>query len=422
MKIFSDLKNIDIIDLNYSISYLNHSLPKTNTNFLQKFSNIHSILLFTAKQIIKDLISIVRTKSLKDKSLLFYTSVNQYNSLIPLYKKIENSTFVTDSHKTHIRIPMAFGCLISILLAPRFHSLLNQKYRKEKSLILNRYADYFFIEGMLIWWAFYLKIKKPKMIIFSNDHLVWHRILRKAAESNKIPAIYLQHASVTEKFPKLEFDLSLLEGNDAFNKYNKKGISGKVELVGMIKFDKYHSDVNLQNQVKSIGICTNYFDDEARIEKICSVVSSSFNNLNIFLRPHPSDRRYSFYEKMKAKYNVHLSNSTKENSFEYLKKVDVNIAGETSIHLEAALMNVYPIYFQLQESITDNYGYIKNKLVVDVFDNINEIVVLLNELKNKRPNVRERTKYYVDTVNSEYDGKSTELAKYHIMQTFKFPC
>jgi len=123
------------------------------------------------------------------------------------------------------------------------------------------------------------------------------------------------------------------------------------------------------------------------------------------------DERYSFYQKMKDSYNVHLSDSIQENSFEYLKKIDVNIAGESSVHLEAVLMNVYPIYYQFSNKRFDHYGYLKNHLVTDVFDNTNELVNFLNKINNNKQNIRYRVKYYIATVDTEFDGKSTELAK-----------
>jgi hypothetical protein len=413
MKLLHSLKNIDIVDLNYSMSYFSSS--SDNLSKPNRINNVYSISLFAIKQVVKDLLCVLKNRNIKDKNLFFYSSVNQYNALSPLHEKIEDSVFVNLSHKTDTRLPMGLGCLISIILAPRFHFILNREYKNKKHVISNNYVDYFFIEGMYLWWSLYLKIKKPKLIIFSNDHLVWHRVLRKAAEINKVPAIYLQHASVTEKFPKLEFDLSLLEGKDAFNKYSKKGISGEVELVGMPKFDKYYSYINKRNKVITIGICVNMLDNETYIEKLCSSIHSSFNYLEIILRPHPRDSRHNFFDLMKKKYNVHLSDSTKENAFKYLKKVDVNIAGESSIHLEAALLNVYPIYFQFNDKRLDHYGYLKNKLVVDVFDNTNELNNFLNNLKNNKPNIRARAKYYINTVNSEYDGKSAELAKNKII-------
>jgi hypothetical protein len=244
----------------------------------------------------------------------------------------------------------------------------------------------------------------------SNDHLVWHRTLRMAAQKNSIPVVYIQHASVTEKFPKLEFDLSLLEGRDALDKYSKKGVNGEVALIGMPKFDKYYSKINHSKSVKSIGFCTNIHDDESFIEKLCFEMKSAFSEKIIILRPHPGDQRFSFYQNLIDKFKIEFSDWKTENPFEFLQKVDVNVAGESSVHLEAALMNVIPIHYKMNNKFFDHYSYIKNGLIQNKFEESNDLVNFILSIRKNKPNIRDRAKNYVDTVNTQYDGKSTQKA------------
>jgi uncharacterized pyridoxamine 5'-phosphate oxidase family protein len=261
---------------------------------------------------------------------------------------------------------------------------------------------------MYIWWVVYLKFQKPKAIIMSNDHVAWHRTLRIAAQKNSIPVVYIQHASVPAKVPKLEFDLSLLEGRDALSKYEKKGISRKVKLVGMMKYDQYHNYINGATAVDAIGFCTNMLDVEEKIYQSVKELHNKFKNKRVILRPHPRDERHELYDRLKEELGIELSNSKIENSFKYLQKVDVNIAAESNIHLEAVLLNVYPFYLKLKDEITDHYGFIKKGLIVDVFESVTDLSNRIKELKDERPNVRNRAKYYVDTVGEEFDGKSVE--------------
>ena len=43
-------------------------------------------------------------------------------------------------------------------------------------------------------------------------------------------------------------------------------------------------------------------------------------------------------------------------------------------------------------------------------DTIESILALLNDLHAEKPNMRNKTKLYCDTVGTKWDGKSTELA------------
>ena len=401
--------DLNILEINYSRTYFFETPRLTNT-FFTLLTKINFIIKYCIKECIKDVLYLFKHKNFNHKNLIFYSSVNQYNAAYPLKNKLQNSIFIGVNSNSENRFYIGIGCILSLALFPFFIYVVNKKYKDQKLKIIKYLPEYFNIYGMFIWWRFYLKRIKPKSIIFPNDHLVWHRVLRIAAESSNIPTIYIQHASVTERFPKLEFDLSLLEGQDALDKYSKKGINGKVILVGMLKFDKYYSMINHSKSAKTIGICTNILDDESLIEKLCSELKFAFPEKTIILRPHPRDARFSFYKNLIVKFKIEFSDSKIENSFEFLQKVDVNIAGESSIHLEAVLLNVYPIYFQFSKNKLDHYGYIKNNLIMDYFDKTKPLIDKINNIKNNKPTVRNRAKYYIDTIGSKHDGKSVEKA------------
>ncbi|MDD2287408.1 MAG: hypothetical protein PHY55_01100 [Bacteroidales bacterium] len=395
----------DLLDLDYSFTYY------VGPNKRNKAKNIGEIILdiilIFIKEFVKDLFSVFKYKRINDKYVFLYSTTNQYNALAPLKKIVENSVFATFTRFDENRIPRSIGILLSLFYLPNFNTILK---RSNNSDLLQR-GKYYLIEGLYQWWNFYLHKTKPKAIIMSNDHTVSQRIIKKIAQSEKIPTIYIQHASVTEEFPKLDFDLSLLEGRDALNKYNKKGIDGVYELIGMPKFDQHYSDINTNSEVKSIGICTNHLDNDERIIRLCKELRINFPNTNIHIRPHPEDSRSKLYMKLCKMYNLEYSDSKKVNSFQFFKEIDLNIAGETSIHLEAVLMNVYPVYYQLNSEPYDEYSYLKNKLVNESFDKIQDLYSFIIKIRYNKPNIRGRAKYYIDTVNSIYDGKSTIKAK-----------
>lgn len=405
MKTVSCLSKQEIIDLNYFYSYLTNNNQKNN--YQSNFKIFLTLIKKTIKHIVKDLICLARNKNIKDKVLLYYNSINQLNALSPINNNLNKTRLIGPYNSGNNCLPMALGYILSFIYLPHFYEIAN-KNSADRTLLCSN--NYFRIEGMYKWWSWYLKYKKPKAIIFSNDHLVWHRVLRKAAQANKIPTIYIQHASVTEKFPKLEFDLSLLEGQDAFEKYSKKEVKGKVELIGMPKFDRYFSYINTDSTIRRIGICTKFLDDIYEIEKLCSTLRASFPDIKMTVRPHPRDPRDQFYQTLINKHNLHFSDSKTENPFDFLKNIDANISGESSIHLESVLMNVYPIYYNMNSEYLDHYGYIKKGLIEDKFKDANDLVSFISKIREKKPNIRHRAKDYVDTVNTPYDGKSTQMA------------
>jgi len=258
----------------------------------------------------------------------------------------------------------------------------------------------------------------PKAIILSNDHTYQQRILLKIAKTKNIPVFYFQHASVTDRFPTLNFTLSFLEGEYARSLYVQNGSDiEKIKLVGMPKFDKYYKRINKRSNIRTIGIASNLLDNIQRVRHIILLIRKYHPDLAIIYRPHPAifSKKFRHIKKNVTREILSLpsliiSSPFKEDSFEYLSRIDLNISNQSGIHLEAALLNVMPINFPfISDRKEDAYGFIKNKLVEDV-QNEKELFRLIEKYSNNRPYIRNKAKMYVNTINTPFDGKSTQLA------------
>jgi hypothetical protein len=95
--------------------------------------------------------------------------------------------------------------------------------------------------------------------------------------------------------------------------------------------------------------------------------------------------------------------------FQFLSSIDVLIAGDSNIHLEAALMDVLPIYHDFSGTAEDWYGFLRNGLVEYAKDADRVCQIIERERKAKSP-VRKRAKRYCVTVGTAYQGRSAELA------------
>jgi hypothetical protein len=133
--------------------------------------------------------------------------------------------------------------------------------------------------------------------------------------------------------------------------------------------------------------------------------------MQIILRPHPNDKRVMQWKKLANRYKATYSNSTITSSFEFLNTVDAIIACESNIHLEAAMMNVLPIYFNFQifDIYNDVYGFISNNLVYNCEKSLNELKDYLIRFSFEKPSVIKKVSYYMGTSNTKFYGKSTDL-------------
>jgi len=231
----------------------------------------------------------------------------------------------------------------------------------------------------------------------------------RAARERGVPTVYLQHASVTDQFPPLAFDYALLEGADALHKYAQTGpSSAKVFLVGMAKSDGYCRHLNNSPAVRTLGICLNIHDPVERMQTLCDQVCREFPDLRVWLRPHPGDKRVAAWVDLARQHGMEFSDSRAELSFGFLSRVDAVVAGNSNILLEAALMNVFPLYFDSYQSNRDWYGFERNGLV-EFLPEAEDVCRLLKDLCRHKPPVRHRARIYCATIGTQYDGQSSGL-------------
>ncbi|MFD2717300.1 hypothetical protein ACFST9_01140 [Hymenobacter monticola] len=276
-----------------------------------------------------------------------------------------------------------------------------------------RYFDFiFYAIGYYEVYRRALRHYRPRAVVFSNDHNDDSRSLLLACQAEGVPTAYIQHASVSTSFPPLGFDLSLLEGQDALDKYRQCGpVRGRVELVGMPKADAFLGQKNTQPAVKRVGLACNVHDPVSALTETLSYLMAELPGLTFTLRPHPSDPR-DFQPLRRALPLLQWSDSKQENVFAFLQKHDALIAADTSTHLEAILLNLASIYFQFSgnAAINDYYGYVAHGLI-DAAQDLPALKALLLQYQARKPtDLFRRASYYNATVGTEHEDRSQELA------------
>ncbi|GGF13898.1 hypothetical protein [Hymenobacter cavernae] len=257
-----------------------------------------------------------------------------------------------------------------------------------------------------------LRHYQPRAILFANDHNDDARALLLAARTCGVPTAYVQHASVSTHFPPLGFDLSLLEGQDALDKYRQCGpVAGWVELVGMPKADAFLKQRNLNPTVQHLGIAANILDDSAALAELVGHLHQEFPTLTVTFRAHPGDLRdFSFL--LQRHPGLQFSNARQQNVFEFLLHQDALIAADTSTHLEATLLNVASIYyrFNTHSGTDDYYGYVAHGLI-ERADTLLEVSALLRRYQAQKPvDLFRRAAYYNATLGTADEGHSQERA------------
>lgn len=402
---------LNIYDINYELCYERLGILNLSPENLPK-KGILVRILSLIKGFLKNLLTIKSEGVIKNNSTLFFVmSENEFLSVKDVANNISSSyIFGIDRYKNGYPITKIYFFSLFFIPIVIYQWLIcnNSYYRKSFPYAFDgfclAYSSNFILKK-------YLKKLKPNKIIIANQLSFFHRSLALASKELKIETFYIQHASITENFSDLNvYSNVLLEGEDSLHKVQNNGTKKtRIFLIGMPKFDKYFSNIKKVSKINKIGICTNGLDNIEVYETLIKKLSENFLDLIIFIRPHPADRRKNDWYKLSSKYNTQYSDVLSIESFTFFKDVDLIISGNSNIHLEATLLNLPTIYFDSTKSNFDWYGFIERKLVFNAEDEA-AVINYINYLKTTSINSRQKAKYYIDTVDSLYDGKSTLLA------------
>ncbi len=268
--------------------------------------------------------------------------------------------------------------------------------------------------------VFFLRVlteSKPKFVVVSNDHNVDTRSLVAVAHFLGIKTVYMQHASVSPLFPALRFTYAFLDGEKSMRVYEKCEKNSPGDIASYQKPQVFLSGQKKTltgNESKGdnlVGVAVNMLDP---IEGILSLVRRlQISNIPVLLRWHPGQKKIDV-ERIYAEFGsdslVQLSDPGKQHVARFLDRIHTMIAGNSSIHLEAALMGVRTIYFEIvPPSTPDYYGYVREKVSTHA-RSVNELLDMLVNGNVDREEGREGAiRHYSETYGTPWYGKEGEL-------------
>ncbi|GAB3578234.1 glycosyltransferase family protein [Hymenobacter daeguensis] len=350
-------------------------------------------------------------EELRGKVWLYVVSANNYDALEFIQKVRADAVLVAGQAKN----------------IGRYNAVVNRLSLRRKGLYYWQFPLAFFgllkTDGRRAWrffdFIFYaigyyevyrraLRHYRPRAVVFSNDHNDDTRSLLLACRAEGVPTAYVQHASVSANFPPLSFDLNLLEGQDALDKYRLCGpVQGAVELVGMPKADAYLGQKNTAPAVRRVGIACNIHDPLPALTDTLVYLLRELPDLTFTLRPHPSDGR-DFEPLRRLLPALQWSSARQENVFDFLLRQDALVAADTSTHLEATLLNVASIYFRFGTfALTNDYYGYAGRGLVERADSPAELAAALRRYAQHKPaDLYRRAAYYNATLGTPAEGHS----------------
>jgi hypothetical protein len=387
--------DIDIFDLNIIIE-MTHSQP------ISEKKTFTQLVLIKIKDSITYILNKKKYKTQTEKVdvLFFGNSDNNYRAFESILENLKNKNVKFRYLKDESDFPFIKSIYRSF---PYIWDLLRKYKMSDKyhrNLIKESFLSYLFIYGKYLTAKEAIHNYQPRILVLANDHSPMNRCFLKIATEYNIKTVYVQHASVSNKFPMLYFDYSFLDGEESFEKYSKKSKKGsKILLSGASRYDRFYQ-TTICNKNK-IGIAVNEYDDFEIVSKLCEkLIDSGFNN--IIVRPHPSMGQWN--KKWFILHNIEFSDASLTPPNDYLSELILNISNISSIHLDASIIKIPTVQYQLsKKTIWDQYQYIDKKLVKQA-NNFSELIEYIHNPQKIIPETSV-VQYFVASAYSEYEGK-----------------
>ena len=341
----------DILQMRFTEAFA--TLPDytlTNISPVNPIRRLAKVLGYTTLRLLGNIIKPINNPdTLDDKIWLYVVSQNNYNALHFIKKRRNNAIAVAGQGKQIGRYN-AIVNRISLRKKILYYwqlPLVFIAFIKKEGIRAWRFFDLIYAAiGYYEVYRYEIRKAKPRAVIFANDHNDDSRALLLACKREGIPTAYIQHASVSTYFPPLSFDLSLLEGQDALDKYSQCGpIKGMVKLVGKPQADAFYKHRNTNHSASRLGLACNLIDEFQSISSTVAYLAHAMPDMPLTFRAHPGDQR-NFESLQNIHPNLRFSNSRQETVFDFLSRQDVLLAADTSTHLEATSLNIAAIYFR----------------------------------------------------------------------------
>ncbi|MCM8622175.1 MAG: hypothetical protein NFW16_10690 [Candidatus Accumulibacter sp.] len=352
-----------------------------------------------------------------DRAVFFYSSTNQRRSLAPIAERLADSVrlAVCKDDRTMRdeprQIPLLLPYLLSLLYLPWIVSEYFRASGYRRMSFEFALDDYLLSCGYRLYLLEVLRRKRPAAVIMANDHSMLNRVLCEVCRCLAIPTAYVQHASVTSKFPPLAFDYAFLDGRDALEKYTSgKSTHAIILLAGMPTLDSALQEVKSAGTAKNvIALCAHTgenIDDVVRVAE--GIQLQGWRDVSVVIRPHPGDlRRMDQWRRRAAECRAGFSDPAVEDAGTLLIRSQAVVASDSNILLEAAMLRAKPICYPYSNPVVDWYGFIRH----GVASYAGTLAELLPQLGDPSDWSRHwlSARRYSEVIDTEFEGRSAEL-------------
>lgn len=213
---------------------------------------------------------------------------------------------------------------------------------------------------MRFYTAFSASGRLPKVAIFANDHNDQSVAFSMVMLRHKVPRLYLQHAEVTDRFPPLDFEISVLRNQVSAETYRTIGkCAGKVFMLPRNALSESFNQI-FKSEEPVVDVVL-YLSSVFRLDVVGDLIDrlrASEGVRTVRVKTHPRTMR----EKLQSLGRVSVSVAMP-------KYEHVAVVPNSSVVVELLSKGVKVFqYFNLDDIENDYYGFVRRGVVPEISD------------------------------------------------------
>ena len=364
------------------------------------------------------------------KVLVFASTPNQLSVVSPiLERRGTDTTFVTTLKRStsgssvpnwhSVGLEPSLMLQVVLLTLIRLPILLRNLFKRNPALINRRIKSFCTCYYWLVYHQKLLYEVKPNLVVFANDHNPECRSLLELCKQAKVRTVYIPHAAVSPRFHAIDFDYSLMDGKNAVDTYQScEGRRSRLSyfpnnrkyfITGGLRPLKITSK-NQDTDQYTVGVAIKGTDDLSHIKSLLKEIKGGGD---VILRWHPNISKSHSRQvaKIAEEAGVEISDPAREFSADFLRRIRYLVCGNSTLLLEAALLEVVPVFLHsMSGGVLDYYGFVRYGICEECKSDSELLdLIFTNELSEFTPSIS-GLNYFCGSYGTSFWGQEQTVA------------
>lgn len=265
--------------------------------------------------------------------------------------------------------PAAWGALGAALAHPRTvrraFRIIHRVNRREGFLVACRLASTL---GYYLRFVRLLPATRARAVLVSSDSNPYAMGLCAAARRQRMATLYVTHGHIPDGPPRLDFDLSILDGSAVLRVYEESGpVGGAVVFKGAEGRYGPMRTGGLRGGRLAIGVFLSLISDWARLAGLLAEIQRSLRPARLLVRFHPNElvRPRDALARLGRVPGLMVSRAERV-LLDDAAQCDLVIAANSSCHLTALKLGVPTVHLHGLDAVPhDFYRFLRHRMVFE---------------------------------------------------------